>query len=63
MKKRHRRREEPRLRWRRRRGERRDGKGEEKKRELLILKFQPNEVSFIKDEMLLLAELMPRVLL
>ena len=63
MKKRHRRREEPRLRWRRRRGERRDGKGEEKKRELLILKFQSNEVSFIKDEMLLLAELMPRVLL
>lgn len=63
MKKRHRRREEPGLRRRGRRGERREGKGEERKRELLTLKFQSNEVSFVEDEMLLLAELMSRVLL
>ena len=63
MKKRHRRREELGLRWRGRRGERREGKGEERKRELLILNFQSNEVSFVEDEMLLLAELMSRVLL
>jgi len=63
MKKRHRRREELGLRWSGRRGESREGNGEEKKRELLILKFQSNEVSFVEDETPLLAELMPRVLL